>query len=603
MDNANQPPQRHFLLQEAIQLLREKRHKEAAQTLAQYLRINPKSEEAWFLYSFTIQDPAKKIYCLERVLELNPDNIKARDRLETIKISAVLPIGGISQNEKPKRLVWVFFAAGSMLAIILVVIGFWGFRQLFLTSSPTEIPLQIAKLSPSPAQSQIALLIATDTPIAPTASTTPTVTVTPTPSPTIYIQPTSIIIDEYTASQMDDIQIQVEQLRKLPAISSVQRNFVSKEQVRAVLESIYLERSSRDKIGDQVRVLSTLGLIEPTYDLYSKTLDQIGEGIGGFYIPWTDNLYVIGTDFDGVEKYVYAHEYTHALVDQHYSLESIGVYPECLSDADYCLAISALIEGDATYLMTQWLENFGSEADINDIISAQYAPLDRTISSSDLAPPYVIRELEFRYGDGVAFVDYLYQIGRWQIIDLAYDNPPKTTEQILHPEKFQIRETAIPQEIPDLQGVLGNQWRFLGSDTLGELGTEMVLGYSAHRLAQLDPTIAAEAAKGWGGDNYQVYFRSSTNSSVLAVHWVWDKGLEWEREVEADQFWAAMWDHLDHRYRGDNVDTEYGDCWQLLNDHFSCIFRSELETLWLSSPDLATMDAIRDLYPSFRQSE
>lgn len=594
MTDSEQNSQKHFLLQEAIDLLKQRRNDDAVPILAQYLKIHPNSEQGWFALSYAVREKTKKIYALEKVLDINPENEQARERLE--KLSAPLPITEPQEEAKPKNYVGIVVGAGIIVFAIILVIGILGLRQLSNTRNVSTVtPQQLAQAPPS----STANLVPSPSPTQMTRTPSPTVEVYSTSTPTATIQPTAVQIDENALQQMDQIQVQVADLRQLPEKFPVQRNFIHENDVRPLLEKIYLEQYTRDAVDAQARILSALGLIDPKYDMFGKTLDQLGEGIGGFYIPWKDELYVIGTEITGIEKFIFAHEYSHALVDQYYDFDTLHVYPKCLSEADRCSAISALIEGDATYLMYQWLEKYGTETDIQEILTAQYAPLDKTISASDLAPPYVIREANFRYGDGLVFVDYLYQIGRWQMINKAYETLPATSEQILHPQKFQIRETAIPLEMPDLQPVLGNGWLFLGSGTLGELGTEMILGYSANGLSQIAPEAASEAAAGWGGDNYQVYYKSTTNKHVLAVYWIWDDSYAYDIDAEAEEFWIAMWEYMNLRYRGDIVETEIGDCWQLLNDHYSCIFRNEMETLWVSSPDLDLLEVIRDQYPAF----
>lgn len=596
MTDPEQNPTRHFLLQEAITLLQTQRNEEAIPVLAQYLRINPNSEQAWFMMSYAIKERSKKIYCLEKVLAINPQNTQARERLEKFKNSQ--SDQPAQQKSKRKQLPWLVGIIGTSVIIILAVAGIGGIASRLRSNPlPTATFQSMAQITEAPLPSQ--------TPLPTTASTnTPTYpTATPSPSQTAQPSPTPLVINDFVYAEMDQIQIQVSELRQLAEKHSVQRNFIHQNNVKPLLESIYLEKYSRDEVASQARVLSALGLIDPKYDLFGKTIDQLGEGIGGFYIPWKDELYIIGTELSGTEKFVFAHEYSHALVDQYYYLDSIGVYPECLTDADRCSAISALLEGDATYLMYQWLEKYGTETNIAEILADQYAPLEKTISSSDLAPPYVLREIQFRYGDGLKFVDHLYQIGRWQMVNKAYERLPETSEQILHPEKYQTRETAVPLEMPDLQGILGNDWLFLGSGTLGELGTEMILGYSANGLSQIAPEEASSAAAGWGGDTYQVFYKSTTNKHVLAVHWIWDRSFAYDPTAEADEFWEAMWQFMNLRYRGDIVETELGDCWQLLNDHYSCIFKNGLEVLWISSPDLNQLATIRDQYPGFYPPE
>ena len=586
MEEHNHSPAKHFLLQEAIQFLRAKRPLEALPLLAQYIRINPDSEEAWFLLSYAVQEPNKKIECIQRVLKINPDNSQARQRLK--KLFDTTPLAVLDQTEPKKIPIWATLGIIFVLGCTILAGGIWGFRTLFGAPPTVVVPNEelasaLETLSPTPRPTHPPHAFATATP-----------TFTPTPSPTLPATITPAALDEDTTAQMDEIEVQVSELRELAALQPVTRSVIELDYVRPILENVYLERHTRDEVTDQARVLSVLGLIDPTYDLYSKTINQIGEGIGGFYIPWTDELYVIGETFSGIERFIYAHEFTHALTDQHFDLSAFGVYPECLSDSDRCLAISALVEGDATYLMYQWLEQYGTEEDINDIIAAQYAPIDHPISRNTLAPPFVVREIQFRYGDSAIFIDHLYQIGRWQMVNLAYDRLPETTEQILHPQKYQVREAAKPVEIPVLDGLLGEQWRYLESDSLGELGTEMVLGYAFDGLDRLDPETAKKAAVGWGGDHYQIFYKGITNGKILAAAWTWDT------LTDALQFWDALEAHLHLRYDKIRADHPDGVCWEKLNEEFACIFKARSDTLWIMAPDRDTMELVRSQFESFK---
>ncbi len=578
---------KHFLLQEAIELLREKRPDDAFPVLSQYLRINPDSEEGWMLLSYAIKDLEKKIDCVERVVNINPANQTAVERLRKLHSMIQSDI-----EPQPKNAIGVPIGAivGAIVGIglIILVAGIWGFQALNnATSTITQATQVSSAIDPSATQT-------------PEATNTPTFTATvipaftSTPAPTLPPTATSAPLDADTMSQMDEIQNQVAAMRQLVPLSPVSRFIISQESVRPILESRYLQYNTREGVEDQVRVLSTLGLVEPFYDLYSRSVEQIGEGIGGFYIPGANELYVIGETFSGVERFVFAHEYTHALTDQHYALDSVGVYPVCLNNADRCLAISALVEGDATYLMYQWLESYGTEEDKNDIIAAQYAPIDRTISRLTLPPPFVVREVQFRYQESTEFIEHLYQIGKWQMINLAYGTLPQTTEQILHPHKYQEREGAKPVEIPDLQGILGDRWRQLASDTLGELGTELILGYSSNGLNQINSDVAKLAAAGWGGDHFQMYYKGTTNDRILAAAWTWDT------RTDADQFLAAISEYLDLRYLKKRIGHPHGLCWEKIIEENSCIFQRGSDILWIISPDMDTLELVKSQFQGFR---
>ncbi|MBC8509458.1 MAG: hypothetical protein H8D34_31800, partial [Chloroflexi bacterium] len=289
MDKNNQHPTKHFLLQEAIELLRAKKPKEAFPVLAQYLRINPDSEEGWFLLSYAVQESDKKIDCIERVLKINPENMQARERLQ--KLRDIIPPEEPEEPEPRKFSLWATLGIIFVIGGIILVGGIWGFRTLF-GAPPTVIALteELASveetLTPTPRPTY-----------PPDAFATATPTFTLTPSPTLPPTITPAALDENTTTQMDKIEAQVSELRDLNALQPVTRSVIGLDYVRPILEHVYLERHTRDEVADQARVLSVLGLIDPTYDLYTKTINQIGEGIGGFYFSLTGEVFVIGETF------------------------------------------------------------------------------------------------------------------------------------------------------------------------------------------------------------------------------------------------------------------------------------------------------------------
>jgi hypothetical protein len=165
---------------------------------------------------------------------------------------------------------------------------------------------------------------------------------------------------------MDIIQQQVADLRGLAInTDNVQEYLIDQQHVRATLEELYLNSGgSREEVNEEAYVLSALGLIKPTFDLFTYSLNGISDGLGGFYTPWSQKLYVIGTKFSGLEKYIYSHEYNHALTDAHFLIRDMGVYPVCQGDQQRCAAIRALTEGDSTVLMSQWLNQYAGPQDI-----------------------------------------------------------------------------------------------------------------------------------------------------------------------------------------------------------------------------------------------
>ena len=142
-------------------------------------------------------------------------------------------------------------------------------------------------------------------------------------------------------------------------------------------------------------------------------------------------------------KTVIAHELTHALADQNYDLDKMQKAVE--ADDDRSLALSSLIEGEATLAM------IGAQMDDWDgskVGAIPAADLDRTFSlmmpfmsmaggaSLREAPPILSESLIFPYLRGMVFCASLTNEGGWKALNEAYENPPQSTEQILHPEKY-----------------------------------------------------------------------------------------------------------------------------------------------------------------------
>ncbi len=124
----------------------------------------------------------------------------------------------------------------------------------------------------------------------------------------------------------------------------------------------------------------------------------------------------------------------------------------------------------------------------------------------------------FPYFKGMVFCAKLTNKGGWAAIDEVYRNPPLSTEQILHPEKYRA-EPDLPVSI-DL-GVLkpGEEWKEVGRNVLGEM----------QLLVLLRKHGGKPAAAGWDGDRYAV-FEGPKNQ--LGLVWL----STWDSEDDAREF-------------------------------------------------------------------
>ncbi len=86
-------------LQRAELLLREGRKEEARAVLMGYLRKDPSSARAWWLLSFALTDLRQQAECVERVLQMSPENMHARDRLSKLKSELAAARTGPSRSQ------------------------------------------------------------------------------------------------------------------------------------------------------------------------------------------------------------------------------------------------------------------------------------------------------------------------------------------------------------------------------------------------------------------------------------------------------------------------------------------------------------------------
>ena len=162
-----------------------------------------------------------------------------------------------------------------------------------------------------------------------------------------------------------------------------------------------------------------------------------------------------------------------------------------------------LIEGEATLTMigAQMNDWDGSEiakvpaADLDRVFSL-LGPLMPLASGASLreAPPILSETLIFPYLRGLVFCARLTNDGGWKALDAAYREPPLSTEQILHPEKY--RAQPDPPMSLDLGKLdAGEGWKELGRNVVGEMQLAVLLRRHGGK----------PAAAGWDGDRYAVF--------------------------------------------------------------------------------------------------
>ena len=343
------------------------------------------------------------------------------------------------------------------------------------------------------------------------------------------------------AEQMEQIEAQVIELRRLQPSGSVTRALLTRDQLRQKIETDFFEDYSPEEAREDSIVLSALGLLQTGFDMFTFYQDLLSEQIAGQYDHKNKEMDIVqGFGFGGTERLTYAHEYTHALQDQNFDIEDGLNYTNeaCEEDSERCAAIQALLEGDASMLELDWFYNYATQQDMIDIQDF-YAEYESPIY--DTAPDFLREDFIFPYIYGQTFVEYLYNLGGWEAINDAYRNVPVSTEQILHPERYPADQPEIV-EFPDLMPILGEGWRELDRGVMGEWYTFLILAHGLNPEARLNESESKAASDGWGGDEYLVYYDDQNGAIVLVMH------TSWESVDDATQFYNAFQKHSTARF-------------------------------------------------------
>ena len=198
--------------------------------------------------------------------------------------------------------------------------------------------------------------------------------------------------------------------------------------------------------------------------------------------------------------------------------------------------------------------------------------------------PRIIRETSGWGADGGYRVFQLYLRGGFEAIDQAFKNPPSSTEQVLHPEKYLAGDEPHSVELPDLASALGSTWELQDEGVLGELLIRIHLG------TFLTAGQALAAARGWGGDGYSL-LKDDQGRQLMAV------GFSWDSTAEAEEFFQAYLGFVERKSQGQLELAETSESSRLwVGDGTSTYLAIDGGTTQLViGSDLGTVKAVADI--------
>ena len=374
------------------------------------------------------------------------------------------------------------------------------------------------------------------------------------PAPPPPPAPAGEVAAPVAAAETDDAMLErisgemmkkVEEIRGLKFKQDVKRVWKSRDEAKAEMLAELEKQDEKLDLASVSKLYALLGLIKDGEDIKAKFAELIAAAAGGYYIPETKVFSLVrGMNLDANRPVVF-HELVHAVEDQYFDWNDRTERYADEKRSDPGEALHAVVEGSA-----RRFENFfvDSEKGLRQkYMAAQMAESIKQYAAVRKAPPSLaIAVGMFPYENGSIFLAKVLPAmvaaegskyeSETAALAAIYSDPPMSTEQILHPEKY-LGARDLPRQVAlaDAAGSLGEGWKQLLHDSYGEFTLGLVLN------ASLIPNLFEPQVGSVAGPAGQVIFRGDTGKAVAG--WDADRFALYEsKDGQHCLAWVTAWD-------------------------------------------------------------
>ncbi len=324
-------------------------------------------------------------------------------------------------------------------------------------------------------------------------------------------------------NEIGEILAELGKFTGLKPPAKVDSSTITKDKLKAFLDERMKEVAKPEEIRAEELTLKKFGLAPADFDLRKITVDLLTEQAAAFYDYRRKKLFLLDASASMMQRPVLVHELAHALADSHFNLEHY-IFKKGKSD-DGALARQAVMEGQATWLMSEWVvrqmgASLKKAPDMVESMSRLSAGSGSTFPVFESAPLYLKESLLFPYTKGFLFQHaVLMKLGDEGFSEV-FRRPPVSSQQILHPEKYFDRTAPSTPKLPSVKWK-GSKELVYG--TVGEFDHEIM-------LRQYTDAEQSQAAAAWRGAQFRIVENAERTQAALIY------ASEWEDEAAARRF-------------------------------------------------------------------
>ena len=372
-------------------------------------------------------------------------------------------------------------------------------------------------------------------------------------------------------ARVDGMLTQVSEITGMKVTRPVPRALISRDQIREYIEKRLAEAVPPAEIRGQEILLKKLGFVGPDFSLKTQMVDLLAEQAAAFYDFKQKKLFLATWTPTLLQDVALVHELAHALADQHFNLQKF--IERSGEDDDAALARGAVIEGQASWVMTEFMARQMGQS-LKDTPQLAQPPAGAAAEAARqypvfaAAPLYLQETLLFPYLQGLQFQQAVFRKLGQPAFEEVFRRAPASTQQILHPEQYFQRAMPAKLSLPAVE--LPKGYKKLLAGTLGEFDFQIML-----RQHATEPE-ARRLAPRWRGGRYALWENPAADRAVLAY------AVEWGSEADAEAFFGhyrkvcgRKWKRLEMETDQPKEATGLGDDgrfrWRIQGKSFFCV--------------------------------